>query len=291
MKAIKLISIGLVSILLFAIYSCSEEGKYALQDPPPLDFHVNINGLAISFINNAKGATDVSWDFGDNNGKLTGDSVVHQYTSIGNYLISMTANVNGQLFTYHKVLRVDKASLINLQDNSFDDWNSVTYPDFQLYGKADVLGGKVDYDANNVYFYVKFNAVAGAGLNDHIFGIYMDTDNSLTTGFSMKGMGVDYAIEGNMYVNAISPSKVDLINGASGWPFVQYSPKISILPGTIKEVNGVIEMEFGIPRQDYHIDNDAFQFYFSVMDANWSDIGNLVTADHSDVIVVKMNKQ
>ena len=291
MKTIKLISIGLVSLLLLTIYSCSKEGKYALQDPPPLDFHVKINGLAISFINNAKGATEVSWDFGDKNGTLTGDSVVHKYSTIGNYLISMSAKVNGQSFTYHKVLRVDKASLINLKDDSFDDWNSVTYPDFQLGGTADVLGAKVDYDANNVYVYIEFNAVAGADLESHIFGIYMDTDNSPTTGYSMKGMGVDYAIEGNIYANTIWPSKVDLVKGDPGWPFVSYNPEIPILPGTIKEANGVIKMEFGIPRQIYHINNDTFQFYCSVMNSDWSDIGNLVTADHSDVIVVKMNKQ
>jgi len=291
MKTIKLISIGLLSMLFLTIYSCSKEGKYALQDPPPLDFHVNVDGLAISFINNAKGATDVSWDFGDKKGPMSGDSVVHQYTSIGNYLISMSATVNGQQFTYHKVLRVDKPSSINLQDDSFDDWNSVTYPDFELYGKADVLGGKVDYDANNVYFYVEFNAVTGADIDNHIFGIYMDTDNSPTTGFSMKGMGVDYAIEGNMKAGNIWPSKVDLINGSSGWPFVEYNPKIPILPGTIKEVNGVVKMEFGISRQTYKIENDAFQFYFAIMNSDWSDIGTLVTVDHSDVIVIKMNKQ
>jgi len=99
------------------------------------------------------------------------------------------------------------------------------------------------------------------------------------------------AIEGNIYANTIWPSKVDLVKGDPGWPFVSYNPEIPILPGTIKEANGVIKMEFGIPRQIYHINNDTFQFYCSVMNSDWSDIGNLVTADHSDVIVVKMNKQ
>ena len=291
MKTIKLISIGLVSFLLLTIYSCSKEGNYVLQDPPPLDFHVNVNGLAISFISNAKEATEVSWDFGDNRGTLTGDSVVHQYSTIGNYLISMSAKVHGESFTYHKVLRVDKASLIKLQDDSFDDWNSVTYPDFILGGTADVLGAKVDYDANNVYIYIKFNAIAGAEMENHIFGIYMDTDNSPTTGFSMKGMGVDYAIEGNLYTGDIWPSEVDLVNGDPGWPFMEYDPAIPILPGTINETDGVIQMEFGIPRQTYHINGDTFQFYCSVMNSDWSDIGNLVTPDFSDVIVVKMNKQ
>lgn len=291
MKTKKIISIGLVSMLLLAILSCSKEGNYALQDPPPLDFHVRVNGLSISFVNDANEASDVSWDFGDNNGTLTGDSVVHDFTKIGNYLISMTANVGGQAFTYHKVLRVDKPSFINLQDDSFDDWDKVTYQDFQIGGTADVLGAKVDYDANNVYLYIEFNAIEGADLESHIFGIYMDTDNSPTTGFSMKGMGVDYAIEGNFYTGDINPSKIDLVNGDPGWPFVGYNPTNPILPGTIKEADGIIQMEFGIPRQSYQIKNDAFQFYCSIMNSDWSDIGNLVTADLSDVIVIKMDKQ
>ena len=291
MKTLKLITISLLSLLLMVMYSCSKEGEYALQDPPPLDFHVSVNGFDISFINDASGASDVSWDFGDSSSSQTGDSVVHQYSSIGNYLITMSAMVDGKSFDYHKVLRVDKPSNINLQDDSFDDWNSVTYPDFQMYGKADVIGGKVDYDANNVYVYVEFNAVEAAGLSDHIFGIYMDTDNSPTTGFSMKGMGVDYGIEGNIYTGDIWPSKVDLVNGDPGWPFLEYDPATPILPGTIKETDGVIQMEFGIPREPYGINNDAFQFYFAVMNSDWSDIGTFVTADYNDVIVVKMNKQ
>ena len=291
MKTIKSLFIFCFSLVLLSLYSCSKEGEYALQDPPPLDFKVYFNGLDVSFVNNAPSATDVSWDFGDSSSSLTGDSVVHQYSTIGNYLITMSATVDGQSYDYHKVLRVDKASSIKLDDNSFDDWNSVTYPDFQLYGKDNVLGGKVDYDANNVYIYVEFNAVDGAGLDSHIFGIYMDTDNSIATGFTMKGMGVDYAIEGNLYTGDIWPSKVDFVNGDSGWPFVEYDPANPIIPGTIMEENGVIKMEFGIPRESYNINSDAFQFYMSIMDSDWSDIGNLVTADHDDKIVVKMDKQ
>lgn len=291
MKIIKLFPVCFIPTLLLMIYSCSKEGDYLLQDPPPLDFKVYVDGFDISFVNETDEATEVSWDFGDDSETLSGDSVVHHYESIGNYLISMNGTVNGQEYTYHKVLRVDKPSFIKLDDESFDDWNEVNYSDFQLNGSGDVLGGKVDYDANNVYIFVEFNAVEGADLDSHIFGIYMDTDNSISSGFSMKEMGVDYALEGNLIVGDIWPSMVDLVNGSSGWPFVGYDPESPVLTGTIEKVDGVIKMEFGIPRETYEIGSDAFQFYMSIMNSDWSDIGTLKSPDNEDNILVKMDKE
>ena len=291
MKALKSITVGLLALIFLALYSCSKEGEYALQDPPPLDFKVYVDGFDISFVNNAEGATAVSWDFGDDTEAQSGDSVVHRYSAIGNYLISMTGTVEGQGYTYHKVLRVDKPSVIKLDDHSFNDWNEVTYPDFQLSGSGDVLGGKVDYDANNVYIFVEFNAVEGADLDSHIFGIYMDTDNSVSTGFSMKEMGVDYGLEGNLAAGNIWPSMVDLVNGDSGWPFVEYDPENPVVTGTIEKAAGVIKMEFAIPRETYEINSDAFQFSMSIMNSDWSDIGALKSPDSEDHILVEMDKE
>jgi len=291
MKRVKLFPVCFILTLLPLIYSCSKEGDYLLQDPPPLDFNVYVDGFDISFVNEADEATAVSWNFGDDSETLSGDSVVHHYDAIGNYLISMAGTVNGQEYTYHKVLRVDKPSVIKLDDHSFNDWNEVTYPDFQLSGSGDVLGGKVDYDANNVYIFVEFNAVEGADLDSHIFGIYMDTDNSVSTGFSMKEMGVDYGLEGNLAAGNIWPSMVDLVNGDSGWPFVEYDPENPVVTGTIEKAAGVIKMEFAIPRETYEINSDAFQFSMSIMNSDWSDIGALKSPDSEDHILVKMDKE
>ncbi|MGQ1889215.1 PKD domain-containing protein [Thermophagus sp. OGC60D27] len=291
MKAIKSVYIFLFPVILLSLFSCSNEGEYELQDPPPLDFKVYIDGMSISFVNDVPAATNVSWDFGDGSTIASGDSVVHEYSSIGNYLITMLAAVDGVSYEYHRVLRVDKASLIQLDDDSFEDWESVTYSDFIVAGKDDVLGAIVDYDANNVYIYVEFNAVEGAGLDSHIFGIYMDTDNSLASGFSLKGIGVDYGLEGNLHNGDIWPSMVDLVNGDSGWPFVGYEPSNPVIVGTIMEEDGVVKMEFGLPRESYAITGDSFQFFMSIMNSDWSDIGSLVNEDYGDNIVVKMDKQ
>jgi len=76
----------------------------------------------------------------------------------------MNGTVEGKAYQFNTVLRVDKASVISLTDDSFDDWDLVTYPDFQLEGKDHVIGGKMDYDANYVYIYIEYDTVGTNGL-------------------------------------------------------------------------------------------------------------------------------
>jgi hypothetical protein len=274
--------------------SCSKVGQYNLEETPPLDFRSYYNGLTVTFVNATEGATDISWDFGDSSPVAQGDSVEHTYTAIGNYVITMNGTVEGKSWIFHTMQRVDKASVIDLEDNSFDDWNGVTYPDFLLAGKGAVVSAKVDYDANYVYVYVEFAAdVENAGIADHIFGVYMDADNSVSTGFSMKEMGVDYSCEGNLYGEGwVAPGIVDLANGDPSWPFMEYNVENAVKPGYITEEDNLIKMEFGISREVFKINYDSFSFSMSIMDSGWSDVGNLVTPlpDFSEKILVAMNK-
>ena len=281
----------LVLYLILSTLACSKEGDYRLQDPPPLSFEVTFDGLEGTFTNQNTEASDVTWTFGESEEITSGDSVKHTFSGIGSYLITMSATVDGQEYDYHQILRVDKPSSIELDDDSFADWDSVQYEDFNLLGKDKVIGGKVDYDANNVYLFLQFNVTENAGLEDHIFGIYIDSDNSVSTGFTLKGMGVEYGIEGNMYAGDIWPSKVDLDNGDSGWPFVGYEPENPMIIGTIKSEDGVVSMEMGIPRDSYGLDSDTFSFSVAIMNSNWSDVGSLVNSDMEEKIVVKMDKQ
>jgi hypothetical protein len=220
--------------------------------------------------------------------------VKHTYAAIGNYVITMNGTFEGKPYIFHTVLRVDKPSVIDLEDGTFDDWNGVLYTDFQLSGKGAINTGKVDYDANYIYIYVEFDSIAeNAGLIDHIFGVYMDVDNSVATGFSMKEMGVDYGCEGNLWDGGwFSPSKVDLINGDPGWPFMGFDNEKAIKPGYIVKEGNTIKMEFGISREVFKINSDAMSFSMSIMNSDWSDVGNLVTPlpDFSEKIPVMMNK-
>jgi hypothetical protein len=294
MKYLRKTQLYIAAFLLFLIMSCRKEGVYQLEETPPLDFRSYYNGLTVTFANATEGATDISWDFGDNSSVVPGDSVEHTYAAIGNYVITMNGSLDGISYIFHTVLRVDKASVIDLEDGTFDDWNGVTYPDFQLSGKGAITTGKVDYDANYIYLYVEFDSIAeNAGIKDHIFGVYMDVDNTVSTGFSMKEMGVDYGCEGNLWDGGwFAPSKVDLVNGDPGWPFMGFDNEKALKPGYIVKEGNTIKMEFGISREVFKINSDAMSFSMSIMNSDWSDVGNLVTPlpDFSEKILVMMNK-
>jgi hypothetical protein len=294
MKYFNKVQLYIAAFLLLLFMSCSKEGKYNLEDTPPLDFRSYYDGLTVTFANATEGAKDISWEFGDNSPVVSGDSVEHTYAVIGNYVITMNGSLDGQSYIFHTVLRVDKPSVINLEDDTFTDWDAVTYPDFLLSGKGAIETAKVDYDANFLYIYVEFDSIAeNAGLIDHIFGVYMDVDNTVSTGFSMKEMGVDYGCEGNLYNGGwFAPSIVDLVNGDPGWPFVGFENEKAIKPGYIIKEGNTIKMEFGISREVFKINSDAMSFSMSIMNSDWSDVGNLVTPlpDFSEKIPVMMNK-
>jgi hypothetical protein len=296
MKYFNITQICLAVLSLLAFLSCSKEGEYTLEETPPLDFRSYYDGLTVTFANATEGATDISWNFGDSTADVAGDSVVHIYAETGNYVITMNGSLEGKSYIFHTVLRVDKPSVINLEDGTFDDWKGVTYSDFLLSGKDAVDTAKVDYDANYIYVYVEFDSVAeNAGLMDHIYGIYMDVDNSVSTGFSMKEMGVDYGCEGNFVQDGgwFAPSIVDLVNGDSGWPFVGFDNENALKQGYITKEGNTIFMELGISREVFKINTDALSFSMSIMNSDWSDVGNLVTPlpDFSEKITVLMDKQ
>jgi hypothetical protein len=294
MKGTEYIRLLITVVFVLFFMSCKKEGHYALEQTPPLDFRSYYDGLTVTFANATEGATNISWDFGDSSPATEGDSVSHTYTNIGNYLITMNGTFEGRDWNFHTMLRVDKASVVDLDDGSFDDWKNVDYPDFMLSGKGAVDTARVDYDANYIYFYVEFDSiVSNAGVMDHIFGVYMDADNSVSTGFSMKEMGVDCSCEGNIWNGGwFAPSMVDLANGDPGWPFVGFDNPDALKPGFITKEGNTIKMEFGISREVYKINSDAMAFSMSIMNADWSDVGNLVTPmpDFSEKIVVRMNK-
>ena len=294
MKYIRHIQIFIAASLFLTFFSCSKEGHYNLEETPPLDFRSYYDGLKVTFANATEGATDISWDFGDESSVVAGDSVEHTYTDIGNYVITMNGSVDGKSYIFHTILRVDKPSVVNLEDGTFDDWNGVLYPDFILSGKGAVTSAKTDYDANYIYIYVEFDSIAeNAGIIDHIFGVYMDVDNSVSTGFSLKEMGVDYGCEGNLYDGGwFDPSIVDMANGDPSWPFVVFADENAIKAGYMIKEGNTIKMEFGISREVFKINSDAMSFSMSIMNAEWIDVGNLVTPmpDFSERIPVIMNK-
>jgi hypothetical protein len=293
MKRIKRYSIGTVTflILLLVIGACKKEGSYNLSELPPLDFKSYYDGLTVTFANQAKGATGISWDFGDNSATMSGDSVKHIYTKIGNYLIAMTGTYQGKQYTFHTIMKVDKPSVIKLNDNSFTDWDQVTYPDFILEGKDKVLNGKIDYDANNIYFYIEWSTTGTNGLatlNGAIMDLYLDTDNAMTTGFS-SSVGADLLYEGNIPSSWFDYFK---FNGTdqSKWSWNTVSIPDAIQLGNTEEAGETVKMEFAISREKFKIQKDAFGFQLILNFSDWSgELGSLAR-DNQSVIQVKMDK-
>jgi PKD repeat protein len=293
MKKNKHITLYLAALIVFATFSCSKEGSYSLTETPPLDFKSYYNGLTVTFANQTTNATGITWNFGDNTAEVAGDSVVHQYASTGNYLISMTGIIDGETSVMHTILRVDKPSVVSLTDDSFTDWDGVTYEDFQLEGTDHMIGGKVDYDANYVYIFIEYGTAGTDGLatlDGAIMDLYMDVDNSLSTGFS-SALGADILFEGN-----IPTEWFDFYNffgtDQSQWSWAgPVSIDNAIVMGYAEEVTDTVRMEFGLSRDALKISKDVFSFQLVLNYSDWSAEAGSLSKDHDTRIVMQMNKQ
>jgi PKD domain len=293
MKSIKNITYYAAVMMILAIASCSKEGSYNLTETPPLDFKSYYNGLTVTFANQTGEATDITWNFGDNSAEATGDSVVHKYASTGNYLITMKGTVKGESWVFHTILRVDKPSVVDLTDNSFSDWDNVTYPDFQLEGTDHVIRGKVDYDANFVYIFLEYGTAETNGLatlEGAIMDLYMDLDNSLSTGFS-SSLGADLLFEGNIptdWLDFYKFSGTDQSQWAWDGPFPIQD---GIEMGYSEETDEVVRMEFGLSRDALGITKDVFAFQLVLNYSDWSGEAGSLSKDNDTRIVVHMDKQ
>jgi hypothetical protein len=293
MKKNKYIILYVVALIVFATLSCSKEGSYSLTETPPLDFKSYYNGLTVTFANQTKDATGITWNFGDNSGEATGDSVVHQYASTGNYLISMTGLVDGTSSVMHTVLRVDKPSIVSLTDNSFADWTGVIYPDFQLEGTDHMIGGKVDYDANYVYIFIEYGTEGTNGLatlDGAIMDLYMDVDNSLSSGFS-SALGADMLFEGNIpteWFDFYSFLGTDQSQWSWDGPFPIDN---AIVMGHAEEVTDKVRIEFGLSRDALKISEDVFSFKLVLNYSDWSAEAGSLSKDNDTRIEIHMNKQ
>jgi hypothetical protein len=293
MKDFKKIQLYLTAFLMIILVSCSKKGEYSLTETPPLDFRSYYNGLTVTFACATKEATNVSWNFGDGSAAVTGDSVIYTYAETGNYVITLNGTVEGKDYTFHTVLRVDKPSVIDLEDGTFDDWNGVTYPDFIIGGQDKVIGGKVDYDANYIYIFIEWSTTSTGGLataDGAIMDLYMDVDNTITTGFS-SAIGAEILFEGNI------PSEwfdyLRFTGAAQGdW---SWTPPLTIENGIVlgysETVGETVRMEFALSREAFGINKDAFAFRLDLSYSDWSaSVGSLAIGNETRIEMM-MDKQ
>ncbi|HEX3008451.1 MAG TPA: hypothetical protein VHO90_12645 [Bacteroidales bacterium] len=204
----------------------------------------------------------------------------------------MKGTFEGKEYTFRAVMKVDKPSMIKLDDNSFDDWNNVSYPDFQFEGKGNVIGGELDYDANNVYFLIEWSTAGTNGLAElegAIMDLYLDTDNSIATGFS-SSVGADILYEGNIPTSWFDYLKFTGTE-QSQWSWASTSIPNAIKMGNASQEGENIKMEFAISREKFKIEKDGFGFQLILNFSDWSgEIGSFAK-NNETAIQIKMDKQ
>ena len=133
--------LALALSLVFA--SCAHKGDLNIEPVPQIDFSLDkVEGYTYTLSSLTKDATNVKWAILSFNGgqkstvvEGSGDSFTFTFPAIGTYWIQMSATREGREETIYTSKLIDKASAIKLDDDSFDDWDSITREDFQLRGR------------------------------------------------------------------------------------------------------------------------------------------------------------
>ena len=156
---------------------------------------------------------------------------------------------------------------ISLDDNSFQDWEAVTNPDFQLYGSDGLSYAKFDFDADYVYFFVAMSTlIDGVSLDGAIMSLRIDADDNIETGMSTKALGCDWFFEGNFWGSEswsdwYACSSEDMVE-QDGMP---------IEKGTVKEDENFVFFEFALSRKAYGITGPSMGLYFKFYTEQWDD--------------------
>jgi len=173
--------------------------KDTVEEGPDVNFSTSIDAYTVTFTNKTTGGASYKWDFGDGT-VSTDENPKHTYPGKGKYVPTLYVTTSGgRTAEGSTVIRIAKSSAIKLNDNSLADWDTVTYN-----VKVSGTGGgifrkaKLDYDAENVYFYFE---MASTKANADIFDFYLDADNNSSTGLTTwvaNGSGNDVLLEGAM---------------------------------------------------------------------------------------------
>ena len=156
---------------------------------------------------------------------------------------------------------------ISLDDNSFQDWEAVTNPDFQLDGSDGLSYAKFDFDADYVYFFVAMSTlIDGVSLDGAIMNLRIDADDNTETGMYTKGLGCDWFYEGNFWSSDPWSDWYDCSTGDTVW-----LDGMSIEKGTVKEEGNFVFLEFALSRKAYGITGPSMGLYFKFYTEEWDD--------------------
>jgi len=302
MKNLNVVVIALLALTISFATSCKKDDP---KDPITGEalFSYVADGQTVTFTNESTvtGTVTYLWDFGDGE-TSTEKSPVHIYAAKGEYTVKLTVtDEDGGTHPISTKILVDKATRIDLNDDSFDDWNAVTEEKFIVPlgdNSGVVTVAKYDYDANFIYAYVEFE---GDIANEYQYDMFFDYDNDSTTGFTSylwPASGAEFLPE--VWAFTTDPV-INFYNyiGAPGeedwnWEEKELAADAMVL-GTMKQDGAMVKFELGFARSKISgLENDKVSLGCFLSDVDWAEIGFIpdATAEggvHKGFFVLDMN--
>lgn len=278
-----------------AAIACVTEGDLQLDPVPNISFDYESDGLTLTFYCTVDGVSNISWSISDG-GSGSGETMVHTFDSPATYWVQMTGTYNGETQSVSSQVVVAKSSVISIEDGSFDDWDLVTYEDFQLTGSGSgpIIEGKVDYDGNYIYFYIAFDTTVeeNCDASSSIIDFFIDVDGDSSTGYSINDIGCEHMVEGQITVDDPWWGVYGAGDDYSPWSGVDESSDLAsgFLPGYWEQVGDICYMEFALSRKTFEMTDTLAAVSFCLMNADWSDVDYLYY-DGSPGIYISMDKE
>lgn len=256
--------------------SCVRMGDLDLAPVPDIAFDYTSDGLTLTFNSVIENTSDVKWEIIKAKGGSAetlatgaGDTYTYTFPVPDTYWIKMSGVYEGEEQVVSGKILVAKPSVVKLDDDSFEDWDAVQYPDFQLVGDDGKTWGKFDYNADYVFFLVALDTtIPGCTADGAIMNMRIDADDLTGTGMSTKGLGCDWYLEGNFWND--NERWADWYDCASG-DTVPASDEMPIELGTKKVEGDTVFFEFALPRKKYGIKGSSVGIYFKFYTEDWED--------------------
>lgn len=287
-------NIILCSLLIITVFSC----KKAALDNFPTDgleatFSYTIDGTTVSFHNQSKIATQFSWDFGDGNTSSDKDPVHTYPDDQGKYLVTLTGTApDGRTVQGSTVLNIDKGAVVKMDDNTLADWATVTRTVVIENTDANVVRqAKIEYDGSWVYILME---ISGSLADDMITAVYVDKDNSSTTGFFPWFFPADFGADWEMEGQITKPEAdrwfdiYKFIEGAdqTGWNWDLAGLNDFYQMGHFEEVDGMVKFEMALRRDKLGLDGvEAIRLGVNILSSDWSDIGYMPESGSSGFLL------